>query len=468
MTKKIICIALALACLSVAAFGQAAMTKPRLGILPFTGGAGGDGETVATLFSFQNDILGAFTVVPRTSAVNAMVAEQNFQMTGYTDSDTIARLGRMLNADFVVSGHIRRLGDRNLLITTVVNVETFEQLAGDYREYRTVEEIPSILPAVANIIITASRKNTSLFPKLAIIPFNIANTGVNAQDAEVLAQILSIEVGKAGKYIVLPRTTAIQAAMKELEFQMTGATAEEGAKVLGRAINAQYVLNAEVRSLGTTNMFTASILNVEDGSLLVGGYRNYRTITDGIKLMAELAEVLTVGPKTAAQPAPKEPKKPREPKSPKPPKETNPEADKAARLNTIGVSLGSCFIDPLAVITARGTFAPMRNMFVELGTDMGVVSAFDDVDGYWSIYPFAHIGFFLPFTGKGGWYAGAGAGYMLGKYTFNYGTADVQVFAVDVTAGVIILDMLNISYTLRTDFASASNKISVGYVYRFK
>ena len=206
-------------------------------------------------------------------------------------------------------------------------------------------------------------------------------------------------------------------------------------------------------------MFTASILNVEDGSLLVGGYRNYRTITDGIKLMAELAGVLTGVAKTAAQPAPKEPKKP---------KETSPEADKAARLNTVGVSLGSCFIDPLVVFTARGTYAPMRNIFVELGADMGVVSAFDDVDGYWSIYPFAHIGFFLPFTGKGGWYAGAGAGYMLGKYTFNYGTADVQVFAVDVTAGVIILDMLNISYTLRTDFASASNKISVGYVYRFK
>ena len=103
-----------------------AQTKPRLGILPFASGTSGDGETVATLFSFQNDILGAFTVVPRTSAVNALVAEQNFQMSGYTDSDTIARLGRMLNADFVVSGFIRRLGNRNLLITTIVNVETFE------------------------------------------------------------------------------------------------------------------------------------------------------------------------------------------------------------------------------------------------------------------------------------------------------------------------------------------------------
>ncbi|MCL2761619.1 MAG: hypothetical protein FWD36_00235, partial [Treponema sp.] len=44
---------------STAVFGQA---KPRLGILPFTGGVGGDGESIATLFSFQPDILNAFTV----------------------------------------------------------------------------------------------------------------------------------------------------------------------------------------------------------------------------------------------------------------------------------------------------------------------------------------------------------------------------------------------------------------------
>ena len=245
---KKLSILLLLVTIAITVYGQA---RPRLGILPFTGGSEGDGETIATLFSFQSDILGAFTVVPRTSAVNALVAEQNFQMAGYTDSDTIARLGRLLNADFVVSGHIRRLGDRNIVITTIVNVETFEQLAGDYREYRTVEDIPALLPDVARIIINATRRDTSNLPKLAIVPFHLASQGVNLQDAEVLAQILSIEIGNRGEYIVLPRTTAIQAAMNELEFQMTGATAEEEVKALGRAINADYVLNAEVRSLGT-------------------------------------------------------------------------------------------------------------------------------------------------------------------------------------------------------------------------
>jgi hypothetical protein len=189
MLKKISFTALLLICCCALSFAQA---KPRLGILPFTGGEGGDGETVATLFSFQQDILDAFTVVPRTSAVNALVAEQNFQLSGYTDSDTISRLGRMLNADFGISGFIRSLGDRKLVITTIVNVETFEQLAGDYREYRTVENIPALLPDISKIIINASRRDSSKLPKLAIVPFNLASTNVNVQDAEVLAQILSI------------------------------------------------------------------------------------------------------------------------------------------------------------------------------------------------------------------------------------------------------------------------------------
>jgi hypothetical protein len=83
--KTLITILLLVFC-SIAAFAQ---TKPRLGILPFAGGSESDGEAIASLFSLQRDIMNTFTVVPRTSAVNALLAEQNFQMSGYTDSDTI-------------------------------------------------------------------------------------------------------------------------------------------------------------------------------------------------------------------------------------------------------------------------------------------------------------------------------------------------------------------------------------------
>jgi len=248
---------------------------------------------------------------------------------------------------------------------------------------------------------------------------------------------------------------------------MSGATADEGAKALGRAINAEYVLSAEVRSLGSSSMFTASILHVEDGSLLAGGYRNYQVLADGIRLMPELAGLLVSGDTETVPvwvPGNRPVRPPREPRT------AVPETAGTARLNTLGVSLGSSFADPLLIVSVHGTFSPLRNLFLGFGFDIGMISGLEDAESYYSLYPFARVGYFLPFKGKGGWYAGAGVGYMMGKYTFTGGIipVSVNVFAVEFATGINLWNMLDVSYTLRTDFKSASNKVTAGYTYRFK
>jgi hypothetical protein len=85
-----------------------------------------------------------------------------------------------------------------------------------------------------------------------------------------------------------------------------------------------------------------------------------------------------------------------------------------------------------------------------------------------SLYPFIHAVYFKPFAKSGGWYAGAGGGYMFGEYSFPEGKVPVNIFALDLTTGVNIGNIFDISYTLRTNFKSVNNKIAVGYVYRFK
>jgi TolB-like protein len=442
-------------------FGQ---IKPRLGILPFTGGIGGDGETIATLFSFQNNIQESFTVVPRTSAVNALVVEQQFQLSGYTDSDTIARIGRLLNADFIVSGNILRLGNSNLVITTIVNVETFELLVGDYREYRSIEEVRSLLPEISNKIIVASKRNSTNLPKLAIAPFSIANEGVDIRVAEALAQILAIEITNTEKYAVLPRTTTLQAALNELDFQMQGYTAEEGAKVLGKAINAQYVLSAEVRSLGSLNMFTAQILNVEDGTLLAGDSRDYRIIDDGIKLMPELALLLTDKTSAASRISALD----RE-------RTLSSLFGDTSKFWSLGLSVGTSLNDPWVNGTLHGTIAPLKYSFLELGFEFGFISGIEEVNSYYSLFPFVHYSFYLPFNSsnrekgiKGGWYLGTGGGYVIANYEIDDSLFVNKSFSMDFTTGFLLFDFLDISYTLRTNFEWVSSKISLGYSYRFK
>jgi len=59
--------------------------------------------------------------------------------------------------------------------------------------------------------------------------------------------------------VVLPRTSTIQAALTEMDFQMLGYTDDAGVAALGRAINADLVLSVGVHRLGTLNMFTAEV-----------------------------------------------------------------------------------------------------------------------------------------------------------------------------------------------------------------
>ncbi|MDR1398938.1 MAG: SUMF1/EgtB/PvdO family nonheme iron enzyme [Treponema sp.] len=266
--------------------------KPRLAILPFTGGSGDDGETIGMLLSFEPEIANTFTVVPRTSAIDSIMKEQEFQRSGLTDTDTISGFGKQLNADFVVAGHIQQFGNHNLVLINIINVETFQQISGDYQEYRSIEDIKNLLPKMTKRMVSAIRLDTATLPGLAVLPFAIPN-GVNAQDAELLAQLLATEIANSGKYAVLPRTQTIRTAMAEQEIQRSGITDPDSIKAIGQATNARYVLSGNVRSLGTTNMFMVSILNIERASQERGNQIEYRNITDGLQLMAELSYLLT-------------------------------------------------------------------------------------------------------------------------------------------------------------------------------
>ena len=482
MAKRIFIILL-IVCAWAIPFSAFAQGKPRLGILPFVGNK--DGETIANLFSMQRTIMDAFTVVPRNSAADALVAERSFQQAGHTDSDSIAAIGKLLNADYIVSGFIRRLGNSNLIITTIVNVETFEQVAGDFREYRNIEEIEKLLPEISTLIINGSKKDTKNLPKLAIMPFRISDSAVNQSEAETLAQILAIEIGETGKYVVLPRTEAVTQAMRELEYQSTGETDEKGSKSIGGGINAEYVLSGSVSRLGNLNLFTAQILNMEDGSLHVGDYAQYSAISDGIMLMGDLNFKLTgirsdISQKRLAnieqfrKSAPRE-RPVREPRA-------RPVSNNSPYYNTLSASIGSAFADPLFIMTVHGTYSPMQFLFIEAGLDLGLGSQDEYVESYVSLFPFLNLGVFLPFINSGGLFTGAGIGYMYSYYLFTHPRAndptydpdihgkiegEANAFAVNFFVGINLWNYVSVSYSLRTNFTSASSKASIGLTLRF-
>jgi hypothetical protein len=137
-----------------------------------------------------------------------------------------------------------------------------------------------------------------------------------------------------------------------------------------------------------------------------------------------------------------------------------------SRLWTLGASLGTSFTSPLLIVTIYGTIAPFRYSFLEVGLDVGFLTNDPHVTSYYSISPFAHYAFFLPFA-KGGWYAGTGIGYLHSEQ-IKYGSLGRnRSITFNITTGFNIQNVIDISYTLRTNFAEVNNKLSVGYTYRF-
>jgi formylglycine-generating enzyme required for sulfatase activity len=281
-------------------FSQA---KPRLAILPFTGGSPDDAETIAEFFSFEDEINRVFTPVPRTRAIETLMKEQEFQRSGLTDSDTIAELGKQLNADYVLAGHIAVLGNSKLLLITIVDVKELQQIAGDYREYQRIESVIDVMSDMAKRIAGAATQRVSGLPRLAVLPFNVLSSGMDQGDAELLAQLLATELANSGRYAVFPRTKAIEKVMEEHHIERSGMTDAESIKAIGEAVNAQYVLSANVRKLGADNYFSASVLHIAEASQGRGTREKYQTVNDGLTLMPKIAQTLTAGATSSRVPA---------------------------------------------------------------------------------------------------------------------------------------------------------------------
>ena len=293
MKKLMIVVVLFLAC----AFAAFAQPRPTLGALPFTGAYGSEGDTISRLISGQHYLRDTFDVVARNMALSSIFVEREFQLSHLADPQTIARITEMLNADYIISGETVRLGGRNLLIASILHVESFRLVAGYNVIFNDIADIIDLAPSIArNLAAIASRqRSVSGVPSLAVIPFE-HGSDVSLRYVETLAKIQAIEMVNTGRYIVLPRLPIITPALLEQGFQQRGYTNRAGWAELGRAMNAELVLGGSITRFGAVSLFMSEILNVETSSVVAAEQVQYRTLSDGIDLMGELVVLMTSVP----------------------------------------------------------------------------------------------------------------------------------------------------------------------------
>jgi TolB-like protein len=491
MRKRIIAPGLLFA--AIAAFGQ---TKPSLGILPFTGGSGRDGDTIANLFANSNILGREFMVVPRTSNVESIMREQEFQRVGLTDSDTIAELGKQMGAAYVVSGHIARFRDRNLLLISIISVEKMEQIAGDYREYNAIEEVRRLLPSMAENIVTSVRQKIFVLKPgssdaLAVLPLNIQDEDVEQNDAELLAQILLTEIANTHRYEVLPRTKTIETVMREQELQRSGLTDRETMAAIGEATNAQYVLAGTITRLGSMNLFDVKVLHIRSGQQISGKDYEYQNLVDGIEIMKILARDVTgisEEEERARRDAEEKGRFVEEQRAEERRIVEEQEAERLriagvkarrakSRLYSFGFAAGSTFTVPWVVVNLNDTFSLVPYTVFDIGVDAGFIHRYEEPKDlkYFSLYPYGHLNLYVPMGNGGGMFIGAGAGYMMAFYKTGDEQEVIKIPAAEATAGFYFGRKnyyFRIAYAPRTlieDFFSVINhKVTIGYSYRWE
>lgn len=133
--------------------------KIKVAVLPFSSINEQEGDTLASMFANELSKRRVYRVLTRNSQMEKIMKELNFQRNGLTDENTIIQIGKALNAQYVLAGNISKLGKNNVLIVSMINVETFENITGDSKSFRNIEDIIQFVPQIVNEI-TGTRGRT--------------------------------------------------------------------------------------------------------------------------------------------------------------------------------------------------------------------------------------------------------------------------------------------------------------------
>ena len=109
----------------------------------------GNAEAVTDLLRTELFNTGAFKVVERQT-IQKILDEQRFQMSGMTDTDEAAELGRLLNVQKIMVGSLTRLGSTYIINTRIVDVQSGLVSLAEAAECRGGEEkLPGAITELA-------------------------------------------------------------------------------------------------------------------------------------------------------------------------------------------------------------------------------------------------------------------------------------------------------------------------------
>ena len=119
--KKLLILILMFVMATSAIFAQ----KNTVAVVPFDhkGVSADDAETLTELFTSEYAAATNVTVVDRVN-FDKIVAQMKFELTDWSNNEKVAELGKALNANLVLCGQVRTLGNKITLNVRVINVNS--------------------------------------------------------------------------------------------------------------------------------------------------------------------------------------------------------------------------------------------------------------------------------------------------------------------------------------------------------
>lgn len=135
----------------VAIFATAILSAQTLAVLGFDSDSICLDSRTATMSDLLTDELVGISDISvlERKQINKILEEMNFQAAGYTEAESAKTIGKMLNADCIITGSTAMLGDKLVVTARTIDVETAKILCSAKMSVSSWSEFNRLLPNFA-------------------------------------------------------------------------------------------------------------------------------------------------------------------------------------------------------------------------------------------------------------------------------------------------------------------------------
>ena len=262
-----------------------AQSRPTVAVLDFDA-RGISSFEAATLTDRLSTELGnteAITLIERKQ-LDRIMEEQGLQQSGCTTNDCVAEVGKLLGAQYMISGSINKIGDTFTIDAKMFSVETGVNVKTVSKTHKgRIDELIPMMEQIAWELVGLDKRKMET---VAVLDFG--GRGISQLEAGTLTDRFTSALGKTEAVLIVARQE-MDEILKEQGFQQVeGCATVECAAEVGALIGVKNIINGSVGKVGETYTIDAQMVAVATGATIKTVNKTYAGKVDGLIIEIEM------------------------------------------------------------------------------------------------------------------------------------------------------------------------------------